>query len=232
MNHLSEGSLTQIRCVFFDAAGTLIHLRESVGTTYSRLAVEHGVHASPEALDAAFKAVWKARQQPQHAGLRPEDGDRSWWAALVAECFSRALGHEVPDDVMKPLFTRLYDAFADAELWQVYPDVVPVLEHLKGQVSLRMLSNFDHRLHGILQGLGLMPYFDKVVVSSEVGYSKPHPGIFAAAVAQTPWKADKCLHVGDERLADFEGAVSAGLHAFHVQRPDSDLRELLALLGR
>lgn len=220
----------QVKAVFFDAAGTLIHLRESVGDSYARLAQRHGVEAAPEQLEAAFRQAWKTHPQPQHHGIPPEDGDRGWWADLVDACFADALGTKLPAEVMNPLFEDLYSWFARPEAWQTYPEVKPVLEQLRDRSRLFVLSNFDARLKSILDGLGLLPLFESVVISSEVGHSKPHPGIFIHAARLAGLEPGECLHAGDELEADLKGAQQAGFQACLIKRPDTDLGTLLSSL--
>jgi putative hydrolase of the HAD superfamily len=217
----------QVQAVFFDAAGTLIHLRESVGASYSRLAERHGVKAAPEQFETAFRRAWKMRPQPQHHGIPPNDGDRGWWAGLVDDCFAETLGARLPAEIMKPLFEDLYAWFAQPEAWRAYPEVRQVLEELRSRFRLFILSNFDARLKGILDGLNLLPLFESVVISSETGYSKPHKGMFIHAARLAGLKPDECLHVGDEKQADFQGAVQAGFQACLVERPEFDLSTAL-----
>jgi putative hydrolase of the HAD superfamily len=67
--------------------------------------------------------------------------------------------------------------------------------------------------------LCIAEYFEAVVVSSEVGASKPHPRIFHAALKVVGVPAQECLHVGDEERADVVGARAAGIPAIRVERP-------------
>jgi HAD superfamily hydrolase (TIGR01458 family) len=46
---------------------------------------------------------------------------------------------------------------------------------------------------------------------------KPSPQFYAQVVASTPYTAEKCLMVGDDVLADVEGAVKAGLQGCLVR---------------
>ena len=73
-----------------------------------------------------------------------------------------------------------------------------------------MISNFDHRLYRILEGLGLSDQFQSITISSEAGYAKPSPEIFRIAVAKHAITADEAMHVGDSDHLDLAGAVSAG----------------------
>lgn len=224
---LTHHDHARVQAVFFDAAGTLIHLQESVGASYARLAERHGVKTAPEKIEAAFRRAWKIHPQPLHHGIPPKDGDRGWWEGLVDVCFADALGARLPAEVMKPLFEDLYTWFARPEVWSAYPEVWQVLEGLRKRHRLFILSNFDARLKGILEGLGLLHLFESVVISSEVGYSKPHPGIFIHAARMAGLKPEACLHVGDEKEADFQGAVQAGFQACLVERPEIDLHSAL-----
>ena len=57
------------------------------------------------------------------------------------------------------------------------------LKELKEQgLILDVISNFDSRLTGILEGLGVVRYLDRIFVSSRIGYAKPAREIFQAGL--------------------------------------------------
>ena len=211
--------------IFLDAAGTLITLCEPVGVTYARVAATHGVVVDAVAIGRAFRSSWKALPPPVHPSPPPDD-DRGWWRALVEHAFALVLGQSVPAQVMGPLFSDLYDFFARPAAWAVYEDVRPALDRLKPHFRLLVLSNFDQRLRQILQGHGLLGYFEDVIISSEIGASKPHPRIFEAALLRAGVDAASCLHVGDDEKADAAGAEGQGIPHFLVRRPGAGLEEL------
>lgn len=215
---------TALKVIFLDAAGTLITPVESVGATYARLGAEFGLQSSPEMLNTAFRQVWRGTPPPLYPeGRPPADDDRSWWQKVAAQTFSQALCHAVPPEQMDPLFDRLYAHYAEASAWRLYDEVKPALELLSQHFRLIVLSNFDRRLLSILDGHGLMPLIEKVILSSEVGASKPHPRIFQAALHAAALPASECLHAGDDPHCDVEGAELAGLRFFAVHRPGSGL---------
>ena len=78
---------------------------------------------------------------------------------------------------------------------------------------LDVISNFDSRLNGILEGLGVAHRFEHIFISSRAGYAKPAPQIFHAALEQHGLRAGDALHVGDSEESDFRGANDAGLQA-------------------
>jgi putative hydrolase of the HAD superfamily len=227
-----------IRAIFFDAAGTLFHLREPVGDTYARIAAKHGVMAEARALEKAFRAAWKALPSPVHPeGKPPEDDDRAWWHEVVRLTFAHEANATdsgaIAGDVFEPMFADMYAHFANADAWQLYNDTLPALELLRAQARfglhprLFVLSNFDRRLHPILKGLGIAPFFEHVLLSSDVGASKPHPRMFQAALtAAANVPASQCLHIGDDERCDFQGARAAGMHAALVARPEVTLLTL------
>lgn len=222
---------TAVKVIFLDAAGTLIAPVESVGITYSRLAVQFGVKAPPHDLDVSFRAAWRLCPPPIHpAGRPPPDDDRSWWRELAGQTFSKALGSAVPADVMDPLFDQLYAHYEKPAAWRLFDEVKPALQKLSLRYRLMVVSNFDRRLIKILSGHGLTGFFEKVILSSEVGASKPHPRIFQAALLAAKEPAAACLHVGDDPKCDLEGAEMAGMRFFAVERPWHGLDSLVRLL--
>src|SRR5438093_5066894 len=137
-----------INAVFFDAAGTLIHLPKSVGWHYRLIALRHGLELHEQDLNAAFRVAWKAMPaRPALRCARPDD-DKGWWRELVGR---------VLDDFAVPrgfdqgaYFEELYTHFAEPGVWALFPEVERVLAQLGGRFRLGVISNFDRRLRTIL----------------------------------------------------------------------------------
>jgi putative hydrolase of the HAD superfamily len=127
-------------------------------------------------------------------------------------------------------FEIAYEHFAEAGVWELYPELPEVLELLRPRFELAVISNFDGRLRFILQHLGISNYFKHVFISSELGADKPDPEIFRRAIAIMHLKADEVLHVGDDPERDGKAASAAGLSVFRLDRPRNSLRDLLANL--
>ena len=78
-------------------------------------------------------------------------------------------------------------------------------------VSVCVGSNFDARLRGVVQGLPeLDSCVDSLVISSEVGYRKPHPSFFRAACDHLGLPPERVLCVGDDLENDVRGADPRG----------------------
>jgi len=213
-----------IRAITFDVGGTLIEVSPSVGHVYAEVAARHGVKGlSPRLLDRRFAAAWRAARQFSHS--------RSDWAELVDATF-RGLAHRLPSQTF---FAELYARFAAPQAWRVFEDAVPTLESLAARgLKLGVISNWDERLRPLLRRLRLAQYFAAIVVSREVGCSKPARTIFEHAVQKLGLPPEAVLHVGDDQSMDLRGARAAGLSALllnrtaRVARPDQikSLREL------
>ena len=121
----------------------------------------------------------------------------------------------------KQPFERLATHFRSREAWRVYPDVVPILEHLKAAgVALAVVSNWDSFLPHLLEGHGLSPFFRTVSVSAIEGTGKPEAEIFRRTCERLAVSPGAVLHVGDSPRDDYEGARGAGLRAVLLDRDD------------
>lgn len=210
--------------ISFDAAGTLIGVSRPVAATYADFAQQYGVIVNETRLKAAFRNTWQKFLPPLHAeGSPPVDDDRSWWQELVRQVFLEATGSFLDSSVFPPLFDALYKHYAKPEAWRVYDDVFPALTRLRENYELCVLSNFDRRLFSILEGHNLLRPFGSIIISSEVGASKPHPRMFAAALLSMGGDPNQSLHVGDDLRNDVEGGRAAGWQTFLVHRPHANL---------
>src|SRR5271156_3217624 len=169
--------MVRIRTIVFDVGGTLLYPADPVGETYARLARAHGVKLHAEATTTAFREAMKS-SCPRPKGTIPCDGDdRGWWKQVVA----RSLHENAFADpaAFDAFFEEVYLHFARPDAWGIYPEVLEVLEALRDHgVDLAVLSNWDARLHTVLDGSGLGEFLPNRFISSELGWEKPDPAIY------------------------------------------------------
>lgn len=220
-----------IKAISFDATETLIHLVQSVGENYRDIAAASGVQLDAEALDQAFRRAWKGSPARVSTGRARPDDDKGWWHALVMRVLDQVLvGDQTKNLPREAYFERLYDHFAQAGVWAVFPEVHEVLGALQARgFLLGVVSNFDRRLYRVFDQLALTPYFQRIVVSSEVGADKPDPAIFRYALDALRVTPDEALHVGDDPKRDW-GAEALGMAIFKLERPRNSLRDLVPFL--
>lgn len=208
-----------VSAVLFDATGTLIETREPVGETYARIAREYGVALPAWRLQDAFSRVLRGAPPcvgPEAAPAEIEARERAWWRDVVRATF-RATDGSVRFSDFEACFERLFGHFARADAWRARPGAAGALERLRtARIPTGVVSNFDRRLRGILDGLGLAARLDVVVLPSDAGAAKPDPRIFALALERLGAPAARAVYVGDDRERDLAGARAAGLRAIDV----------------
>lgn len=223
-----DSVLNKIKAVSFDLGGTLI--TASAGEVYSAVAKKFGTNLDSQDVQSSF-----VRTFASHTAKRPvetsDEAERKWWYEVVTETLSDFEKISNFDDY----FDELMKAFSKTGSFSVYSDVLPCLKALeKANIRRVILSNWDSRVHEIIDGLELRPYFEDVLVSSEIGYSKPNPRIFEFLLDRLGLMANEVLHVGDDLTADVMGAHEAGLEALLIWReknpPGSDVKSITSLI--
>lgn len=219
------------KAIFFDAAGTLFHLPRGVGHHYALVGKRMGLGLDAPQMDRAFHAVWKQMPTRPATGMPRDDDDKDWWRELVNRLFDE-VAPETKDLDRDNFFEVAYEHFAEADVWELFPEVFEALEELRPRFRLGVISNFDGRLRMVLEHLGISRFFSHVVISSEVGADKPDPLIYGRALELTGLPPHEALHAGDDPVRDWEGAAAAGLQVFKIERPRSSLRDLVAACAR
>ncbi len=107
---------------------------------------------------------------------------------------------------------------AASDIFSVNEPIVPLLEELrKKEIPLILLSNTS-RIHfeHIRQQFSILDYFDRFVLSYQVGMIKPEPGIFEIAAQKAQTAPEHCFFT-DDIPENIIAARQAGLQAeqFH-----------------
>lgn len=82
----------------------------------------------------------------------------------------------------------------------------PLLRRLAEHYRLGIVSNFYGNLEFLCGEIGYARFFNVVVDSARVGQTKPHPGIFLAALEQLDCAPGEAVFVGDNLVRDMGGA--------------------------
>jgi len=59
----------------------------------------------------------------------------------------------------------------------------------------------------------LLKLFDDITYCMDVGFRKPHPAIFEAALNKAGVSAEEAIFIGDDPVWDVKGALDAGIQA-------------------
>ncbi|PAA93799.1 hypothetical protein BOX15_Mlig023196g1, partial [Macrostomum lignano] len=208
----------RLAAVTFDAWGTLVRARKSVGYQYLKYAKSYGIDAvSQERLDAAVPSTLSAMltERPNFDRASGAATAEAWWSEFIRRLFVAASdGALKPKDVPEIMCKNLRNFYKTPGAVELTEGCSETLEALAARsLKLGVLSNFDDRLPDILACLGVADRFAAVVSSFEADLVKPDPRIFALAAKRLGEEPGAILHVGDDRRNDFEAARACGFRA-------------------
>ena len=211
------------RVVFFDLVATLIRPAQSIGVQYGELARRLGVEADARKLDRAFEEAMRTTPPVALSGRPPAEVpslEKAWWRDLVRGVLRRAgLSGVLEGSRFEVYFDSLYRHFETGAAWVVYPDVVPALSRLRSDGrGVGLITNYDARVHRLLEALDLRAWFDCVVIPGLAGAAKPDPAIFRYALEQAVVTPECSIYVGDLLGEDVDGARAAGIRPILLDR--------------
>ncbi len=137
-------------------------------------------------------------------------GER-WWEHMVCHFEKAGLALGATQEIASKAARAVREIIVSPENYALYEDTLQVLDRLKALgFSQYIVSNNYPELFRIAAALGLAPYFSGMVVSGEIGYDKPRPEIFEAAL-ELAGHPGCCFFIGDNPVADGQGAADAGI---------------------
>ena len=93
------------------------------------------------------------------------------------------------------------------------PGAEEALKSLSQTYKLYLASNGTAKVQaGRLKSAGIIPYFQEIFVSQEIGANKPDPAYFSACFARIAgFRKDRAMMVGDSLTSDILGGIQAGI---------------------
>lgn len=201
--------------MLWDFDRTLAYREEGWSATTAAVARQAGYPLETEDvrphLVGAFP--WE-RPEKDHRSLCAPD---TWWARMTARIAGAYRGCGLPDELVEELAGRFRAAYLDLTRWHVYPDTVPALRALsKAGWTHVVCSNHVPELPELIKGLGLAPLLERVISSALVGWEKPNPAIYHAALEGLA-PPEEAWMAGDNYTADVAGPERLGIQAILVR---------------
>jgi putative hydrolase of the HAD superfamily len=200
----------QLRAVLFDVDFTLAKPGPDLGPEgYRKLGQKYGLELDPARYpEARAVAVEKVERHPE---LRH---DEEMWFTFT-ELIVRGMGGDSP--AARKLAVEMTRLWERSENFDLYDDVLPVMERLRGRgLKLGLVSNGGREIADFVAHHALE--VDCAIASRAHGWIKPHESIFRAALELLQVEAEEAAMVGDSVEDDVEGATAVGMHAFLVDR--------------
>jgi putative hydrolase of the HAD superfamily len=109
-------------------------------------------------------------------------------------------------------------------------ELVDYLRSLRPRYRTALLSNAWDDLRGYLTDhWGIADTFDELIISAEVGVTKPDPGIYHLALERLGVEPEEAVFVDDFK-ENIDAARALSMHAVHFQSRPQALVELESLL--
>ncbi len=141
---------------------------------------------------------------------------------LIIERYAHLLRTIGYIDIDNRLAQRMNEYYLDtlALQTQLVPYAIELLDYLTQRgYNLYILSNgFIEVQHKKLQSAGIEDYFERMVLSDEIGINKPDRRLFDYALEVTHSQAADTLMIGDNYDADILGAIQAGWGQIYFDR--------------
>jgi putative hydrolase of the HAD superfamily len=199
-----------LRAVLFDVDFTLCRPGPELSPQrYARIAARRGVALDVSRHDDAREAaILNLKRHPELLH------DESIWHRFTEEIF---VGMGGPEALASECATEIEEGWAMSENFELFEDVLPVLEELRAAgLQLAVVSNGIRDLTAFVAHHRLD--VDAIVDSRRHGRVKPHPTIFQAALDLLGVSASDAVMVGDSIEEDIEGARALGMRAILIDR--------------
>ncbi len=206
--------------IFFDLYQTLVYFHPEREYRQAMALKQFGFDVDPAELRRGYLAAdhyytLAAMETPIH--LLDRDG-REQVYLRYQQVMMEEVGLDHATHLAKQIRNRYWEM--DREL-RPFLDAEQTLAKLKqAGYRLGLITNVADDPTQDLERVGLRKWFDTMTASCLVGVEKPDPRIFQAAMSEMGITPEQGVHVGDQFLADVQGAQSVGLKALLLDRYD------------
>jgi putative hydrolase of the HAD superfamily len=206
-----------IRAVAFDVNGTLIRIladddEERIFRAAAHFLTYQGVDLHRHEVRDLYFQIMKEQLRASPEDYPEFDAVAVWRDIIEGHTtdFTRALPAAKLQQI--PVFLAEMSRGISRRRLGLYPYVREVLEVLRERYSLAIITDAQSvYARGELNKVGLLSYFDPIIVSGDYGYRKPDRRLFQFALDGMGVAPGNTLYVGNDMYRDIYGAREAGL---------------------
>jgi HAD superfamily hydrolase (TIGR01549 family) len=188
------------RFIFFDVGNTLLFPNRT--RILAPLTIDR--HPASEEWQALERRT-KAEFDQSMAGGK---ADHSFWWIFHTHLLENL--NALDDKVRASLVENIQHS---ANWDHILPGTREALDRIRQKYAIAVISNADGKIDAVLRRSGIAECFANITDSGIVGYEKPNPIIFDAALREMKAGAAESLYVGDMYSVDYVGARNAGMDA-------------------
>jgi HAD superfamily hydrolase (TIGR01509 family) len=176
-----------VKWLFFDMGSTLIDETESYKGWFQNASDAVGGAISPQEIERVYL-----------------EGLANYTPTIVGQL--KPFGYE------KNTTVHLYPHALEA----LYPQTELLLDRLSKTYHLAVIANQNAGAAERLERYGILRYFDFVLGSADVGFSKPDPRIFLLALEKAGCEPREAVMIGDRPDNDIYPAKLLGMHTIRI----------------
>lgn len=220
---------TQYKAIIFDLHYTILRLSPSRGVVYQRIFKKYGFNAHPREIKKVFNIIWNEygddKISKDFKDHRDEKDIEEWWFNFHFKML-KELGLRdkiIAEDINREISGQFYGNY---KIHRMYNDAKKILLFLKRhKVKMALATNGYKSTKQMIKYFGLSAYFDYVLVSCDVGISKPDPKLYHLIAKRLSVKPKEILCVGDSYPTDIIGAKEAGCGAAIIDRKNTEYKK-------
>jgi putative hydrolase of the HAD superfamily len=209
--------MTDIRAIAFDVNGTLVQILTDDHSAQIFRAAGHfltyqGIDLRRHQVQDLYFHRLKEQQRASTEEY-PEFDAVAIWNSIIEDHqsdFTRAL--PAGKRAQMPLFLAEMTRGIARRRLRLFPHVRAVLNVLRAHFPLALVTDAQSAYaRGELHRVGLLEYFDPIVVSGDHGFRKPDRRLFQLALDGLGVAAEHTLYIGNDMHRDVFGAREAGM---------------------
>jgi putative hydrolase of the HAD superfamily len=210
----------------FDLYGTLVDIRtdEEQDILWEKLALFYGYYDAiyrPEELKEAFHRLVAQGEKNllRQATYRTADAHEAFPEVQIEQIFLQLFQEKgAAADLELAVHAGQFFRILSTEYVRLYEGVTELLTAIRDAgKKIYLLSNAqriftEYEMHT----LGIAPFFDAILISSEYGVKKPDRRFFELLLKRYQIKPARSIMIGNDAISDIAGAKQVGLSTFYI----------------
>lgn len=216
-------SVRSISTIIFDAGGVLLFIKRRRSDIAKGLLLSMGYEI--EAINQALQIgdEFDEKYFSNHTWIYNWKEEKEWLLGrynVIAKYLD-----ENNDNLGDKLFMLTFDT----NEYALYPETVEVLESLKDNFKLGIISNALPSLDWSFDTLQIRKYFKDIIISAYEGVEKPNKAIYVSGIEKLGCKFEECIFI-DDKIENVKAAECLGMRGFYLDRNKDTLKALKDLL--
>ncbi len=212
-----------IRGLIFDINGTLTDINtnewhDEVYRVISNLFAYQGILLDANTLKNSYFQIMEDQRAAR--GERHPEFDAVGIFREIITRYSTDFTRRLPTERLEQLPLLFAEAHRAASRFrmQLYHGVEDTIKQLFPKYRLAIISDAQ-TAYAVpeLNAVGLLGYFDPIIVSGDFGYRKPDRRLFERALSDMKMEASEVLFVGNDLYNDVHGAQKLGIKTIFFQ---------------